>query len=175
MSKNLLFPGLERYEGPSHGIFALLHHTILCEYSDDVMERVTFVRHYKASHEIDTRLRHMIYVGDLEASHKFLEIKEKEQDELMEEYRKFRDSLKKIEFTCIDVWNPEVFKKREFADLSAQNEYDEIKRELFKKFGEELSPYRAEILGFIRENISDCKWDEEKKTLMFPDPDDEGE
>ena len=66
MTKNVLFPGRPAYEGPKAGIFGLLHHEILCESSRDVMEWVEYVKKYKPAHEVEIRLRNMIYLGGCE-------------------------------------------------------------------------------------------------------------
>src|SRR3990167_3694755 len=59
---NTLFPGRPDYVGPKSGMFAFLHHEILCEPSDNVMERVDYVRHHKPPAEIETRLHHMMFL-----------------------------------------------------------------------------------------------------------------
>mgnify|MGYP003393028010 CR=1 FL=1 len=60
---NQLFPGRPNYTGPKTGMFGLLHHRKLCEYSHDVMERVEYVKREKPEHEIAIRLHNMIYLG----------------------------------------------------------------------------------------------------------------
>jgi hypothetical protein len=61
---NTLFPGRPDYTGPTVGIFGLLHHDTLCEYSHDVNERITYVKNSKLLEEIPIRLYSMIYLGD---------------------------------------------------------------------------------------------------------------
>lgn len=56
------FPGRENYTGPTSGWFGLLHHSMLCEESHDVMERVEYVVKNKPPHEVAIRLRNMIYI-----------------------------------------------------------------------------------------------------------------
>lgn len=60
---NTMFPGRPYYVGPISGMFGLLHHENLCEYSHDVMERVKYVKENKPPNEVDVRLRNMIYLG----------------------------------------------------------------------------------------------------------------
>lgn len=67
------FPGRANYVGPTTGMFGLLHHTLLCEFSWNVMERVKYVVEEKDPHEIPTRLHNMIYLGDCEAAIKYHE------------------------------------------------------------------------------------------------------
>src|SRR5271155_1055488 len=64
MTKNILFPGRDNYEGPSEGYFGLLHHEILFEYSDNIQERVDYVKNNKPLNEIKIRLHSMIYLED---------------------------------------------------------------------------------------------------------------
>ena len=63
MPENKLFPGRPGYTGPTSGVFAMLHHTVLAERSHDVMERVDYVRRCKPKREIKVRLRNMMYLG----------------------------------------------------------------------------------------------------------------
>jgi hypothetical protein len=72
--KNLLFPGRPNYKGPTEGLFGMLHHRQLFEYSDDVMTRVRYVRFNKPAHERPVRLRNMIYLGGLPAGRVAAEI-----------------------------------------------------------------------------------------------------
>ena len=61
-TENKQFPGLPNYIGPREGFFALLHHAKLFEWSENVVERVDYVRANKSKIELDTRLRHMCYL-----------------------------------------------------------------------------------------------------------------
>jgi len=70
MNENTIFPGRPDYTGPTTGFFGLLHHNILFEPSDDVMERVTYVRSEKPFGEKVTRLHNMIFLGDCTAATK---------------------------------------------------------------------------------------------------------
>lgn len=62
MTENTLFPGRFHYTGPTRGMFILLHHTLIAEYSNNVFERVNYVRAEKDANELDTRLKCMMYV-----------------------------------------------------------------------------------------------------------------
>ena len=60
---NRLYPGNPNYRGPRQGYFTLLHHSgPIVEWSNDVMERVVFIKRAKAPHEIPIRLRHIVFV-----------------------------------------------------------------------------------------------------------------
>ena len=61
--ENKLFPGRPNYTGPMKGWFGLLHHSVLCEESHNVMERVEYVKNNKPEREIAIRLHNMIYIS----------------------------------------------------------------------------------------------------------------
>ena len=62
MDTNKSFPGRPNYTGPTKGWFGLIHHEMLCEPSDNVMERVAYVRREKPRKEVAIRLHNMIYL-----------------------------------------------------------------------------------------------------------------
>ena len=65
MKPNNLFPGLQKYTGPTAGYFAFVHHRVLWEYSPDIMERVAYIESDKPEHERETRLRHLLYLDPI--------------------------------------------------------------------------------------------------------------
>ena len=59
---NKLYPGKPNYTGPKKGMFTLLHHEgPLLEWSDDVMERISYIKREKAERERAIRLRHIVF------------------------------------------------------------------------------------------------------------------
>ena len=60
--ENKIFPGRDNYTGPKSGFFGLLHHDQVYEKSDNVMERVVYVKENKPQKEIAIRLYNMIYL-----------------------------------------------------------------------------------------------------------------
>ena len=71
MTPNRLYPGKPNYRGPTSGYFTLLHHCgPLVEWSDNVMERVEYIKSNKAAHEIPVRLRHIVFVPQPKALRK---------------------------------------------------------------------------------------------------------
>ena len=71
MTPNRLYPGKPNYRGPKSGYFTLLHHWgPLVEWSDNVMERVEYIKSNKAAHEIPVRLRHIVFVPQPKALQK---------------------------------------------------------------------------------------------------------
>ena len=60
---NNKFPGLPDYVGPSQGFFAFVHHDKLVEWSDDIQERIDYIKKAKPTHEQEVRLSHLLYLG----------------------------------------------------------------------------------------------------------------
>ena len=56
---NTLYPGRPHYVGPTTGLFFLIHHDQLLEYSSGVAERVEYIKSNKPENEIDIRLWHI--------------------------------------------------------------------------------------------------------------------
>lgn len=103
MTTNHLYPGKPNYRGPKSGYFTLLHHAgELVECSDNVMERVEYIKTVKAKHEIPVRLRHIVFIpkkmwpkGMQEAYDKWLEAGFKwlgADSRLLEAYAKRREA-----------------------------------------------------------------------------------
>lgn len=68
--RNEMFPGRPDYVGPKSGWFSLLHHaSLLVEWSDDVMERIEYIKKHKPPHEQTTRLQHIVYLGERGATY----------------------------------------------------------------------------------------------------------
>ena len=63
---NTKYPGRHNYTGPEEGIFGLLRHGALAEPSENVMERVDYVRREKPVHKRAHRLHCMCYLGPLD-------------------------------------------------------------------------------------------------------------
>lgn len=62
---NKLFPGKANYVGPQRGYFAFVHHGKLFEEADqEISDRVDYIKSHKPNSEINTRLRHLIYLGE---------------------------------------------------------------------------------------------------------------
>lgn len=61
---NMLFPGRPAYQGPQRGWFAFVHHGKLFERAtEDIDNRVEYVKTQKPREEISTRLSHIMYLG----------------------------------------------------------------------------------------------------------------
>ena len=164
---NKLFPGRPNYTGPKTGVFAFLHHEILCESSHDVMERVAYVKSNKPKNEVEIRLHNMMYLGkedadywakrdalyaDYEAKRAALYADyEAKRAPLDADYRAKRDAL------VADYWA-----KRDalVADYWAKL------APLIADYEAKRAPLDADLLTYIREHIPDCAWD--GKTLVFP-------
>jgi len=70
MTENILFPGRPDYTGPTTGVFFAVHHDRICEHSYDIMNRVRYIKKYKAKNEIEIRLHNLMYLGGCEAAAK---------------------------------------------------------------------------------------------------------
>ena len=59
------FPGLPDYAGPNEGEFHAIHHADqIIEYSNNIRERVDFIKNNKPPAERPPRLANLMYVGD---------------------------------------------------------------------------------------------------------------
>ena len=61
---NTLFPGRANYIGPTSGVFAFVHHEILCEWSNNINVRLTYVRDNKPIYEQKVRLSSIMYIPE---------------------------------------------------------------------------------------------------------------
>ena len=62
-----LRPGLPGYTGPKSGLFAVIHHGELFEYSHDVFERLDYIDKKKPENERKTRRENILYLGECPA------------------------------------------------------------------------------------------------------------
>ena len=92
---NTLYPLKPNYKGKTKGWFVWLHHDTILEWSDNVKERIAYVRKQKPKNEQKVRAKHMIAVPD-EMIPKYLK----------DANQKWRDADQKWE---------DVYKKREAA------------------------------------------------------------
>jgi hypothetical protein len=144
--KNLLFPGRQDYQGPTQGVFGLLHHEILSESSHYVMERVGYVKHAKPKKEIAIRLHNMIYLGDCPAA-----LKRAAQDADYEAKRAAQDA--DYEANCATL----------YADYEANcatlyADYEAKCAPFDADYEANCATLDAEILAFIKLHIPDCAW-----------------
>mgnify|MGYP001589184721 CR=1 FL=1 len=65
MEVNTLFPGRPNYTGPTQGLFGLIHHNVLYEYSNNIIERVEYIKVNKPSNEAATRLWCLVYIDPI--------------------------------------------------------------------------------------------------------------
>ena len=139
---NLLFPGRPDYTGPTTGMFGLLHHTVLCESSHDVMERVAYVKQNKPKSEVAIRLHNMIYLGGCAATTKIQLLR--------------NDYDTNIQSLCDDY-----ITKRQ----SLRNDYTTKIQYLREDCDTKIQSLDDEILVYIKTHIPDCAWNGE--TLVF--------
>ena len=131
--RNTLFPGRVNYSGPTNGLFGLLHHSILCEWSHDVRERVAYVKCEKPVLEVAVRLHNMIYLGK-PAGVKF--------EQLYADY----------EAKCSQL----------YADLRGQGRltiaYEAKRDQLDADYKAACGRLNVGILTYIKRRIPNCAW-----------------
>src|SRR3990167_4684395 len=106
MEENTLFPGRPNYVGPIHGVFAMLHHSILFEGSHNVLERIEYIKNNKPSNEVNIRLHNIMYLGNCDA--KGLDAYYKAQDayyKARDACDKARDAFYKARDACDKAWD----------------------------------------------------------------------
>lgn len=59
---NITHPGLPDYVGPNEGLFGLVHHDVLAEWSRDIRNRIEVILHSKPEAERATRLHCLVYL-----------------------------------------------------------------------------------------------------------------
>lgn len=143
--KNTMFPGRPNYTGPKSGVFGLLHHSILCERSHDVMERVYYVRWFKAAAEVKIRLHNMICLDDCPAA--------KKRDALRADYGEklaplYADYNAKLALLYADYQ----------AKRGALNNYEAKRDALYADYDAKLASLDAEIVAYIHKHIPNCAW-----------------
>ena len=163
---NTLFPGRPDYVGPKSGMFAFLHHEILCEPSDNVMERVDYVRQHKPPAEIETRLHHMMFLdaalcpavakrAPLDADY------EAKRAPLYADYAAKRATRYAHYAAKLAPLDADYAAKR--APLYA--DYEAKRATLYADYAAKRAPLDAEILDYIKAHIPDCSWNGE--SLVF--------
>ncbi len=178
MSKNLLYPGRPNYKGPTKGVFGLLHHDILVEWSHNVMERVEYVKRYKAENEVEIRLWNMCYLSEerlpkeLMAAEKIFGEAEKTHEEAIKAYEEAWKTYDKAGKTYEEAGKTYVeaktfvkaWKTREEA-IKTFRETWKTHREAEKTYNKILKSSSPQILNLIKELVPDTVWN--GKELVF--------
>ena len=139
MKPNTLFPGLPDYVGSTSGLFSLLHHEgPIVEDSDDVMERIAFIRGNKPTREVDVRLAHIVYLDPelVPACAKLATL--------------YADYEAKLATLCADY-------EAKLAPLDA--DYEAKLATLYADYEAKLAPLDAEIVAYLKPLIPDFRWD----------------
>ena len=134
---NTLYPGRPKYEGPTEGIFGLVHHDMLFEPSHDIMERVDYIKINKPKGEIKTRLHCLVYLPP-----ERLPIN---RDEAWKAY--------------VEAWKAYV------EAWKAYDEAGKARDEAGKARDEAWKACTPEVEELIKELVPDCPWDGER--LVF--------
>ena len=117
-----LRPGLPGYTGPKSGIFAVIHHRILFEYSHDVFERLDCIDRKKPEHGRKIRRESILYLGECPALAEF-EKAQAERNKMWAEYNEAVAEYEKAVAERNKMWAE--YKKARAEFEKAQAEYDE--------------------------------------------------
>ncbi len=151
MPQNLLYPGRPNYEGPIQGFFGLLHHSVIAEWSHNVMERVEYVKRYKAENEVEIRLWHMCYLSE-----------ERLPKEFVEAWK-----------TCVEARKNYLKAGKTYREAGktyreAGKTYREAEKacgEAVKTYYKTLKTFSPHLLNLIKELVPDTTWNGEE--LVF--------
>lgn len=157
---NIIFCGRPNYTGPKSGMFGLLHHGVLVEYSHDVDERVAYVKAFKPKHEVAIRLHNMIYLGGCQAAVDY----EAKIDALDPDYNAKRHAHA-ADYDAKRAWADYKATRAERSAFYDEHwaKFDALNAERDAK----VAPLDAEILAYIRTHIPDCAWDNNNRTLLL--------
>ncbi len=166
MSKNLLYPGRPNYEGPVQGFFGLLHHSLLAEWSHDVMERVEYVKRWKFENEVEIRLWNMCYLSEERLPKEFVEAW-RTWEEVKNTHRKAGKTYEEAGKTYWEAWKTydeavKTYLEAEKAYLKAEKACREA-RYTYYKILQSSSPL---LLALIKELVPDTAWNGQE--LVFP-------
>src|SRR3990167_6084522 len=149
--KNKLYPGKPNYTGPTKGWFTLLHHEgPLLEWSDNVMERIDFIRREKAKSEIPVRLRHIVAFPDSAWTPSMQKARAKRQKAHAKWY--------KAEAECQEAdakWD-KAHAKRYKAEAECQEAY--AKWYKADADAECQEAYAKTVSVYLHQHVTDCKW-----------------
>ena len=136
---NRLYPGNPNYRGPRHGYFTLLHHSgPIVEWSNDVMERVVFIKRAKAPHEIPIRLRHIVFVP-----------KKMQSKYVRDAYAKWQDAYAK--------WQDADAKYAKWQDAYAK--WHDAYAKWQDAYAKWQDADKEQLLAYLHKHVKDCKWD----------------
>ncbi len=187
MTPNRTYPGRPNYEGPVQGIFGLLHHSVLAEWSHNVMERVEYVKKAKPKHEVDIRLWNMCYLSEERVPNEFVEAC-KIYGEVLKTYMEARKTWGEAQKTWVKAvktfeetgknWTEALKTYREAVKtyqearmtwVEAGKTFEETwktHREAEKTYNKILQTFSPQILTLIKELVPDTTWNGQE--LVFP-------
>ena len=176
-----LRPGLPGYTGPKSGLFAVIHHGELFEYSHDVFERLDYIDKKKPENERKTRRENILYLGECPALAEYdkaLAEYDKalaEYDKALAEYDQALAEYDKAQAECYkalaECYKAQAEYDKAWAEYDkAWAEYDKAQAEYDKAWAEydkaAATVDHAAVLSYIRQHIPDFPWD--GKQLVFP-------
>ena len=159
IGKNTLYPGLPGYTGPNDGLFGLIHHDTLAEYSANIAERVDYIRREKPGSEIATRLRCLVYLPQDRLPPKYGRATAEcgrawaECGRAIDEYGRARAEYDRATAEYGRAWAEYDRARAEYDRATA--EYGRARAE----YGRAIDEYAPQIEALIRELVPDCPWD----------------
>ena len=161
MTRNTIYPGRPNYIGPTKGAFAFVHHKVLSEWSDNIKERIAYIRSDKPKHERKSRLYHLLYldIPELAKAYKDLDKACEDRDKAWEDWTKVREDLDKAHKDR-DKARKDWYKAREDLD-KAYKDLDKA----YKDWDKATKNYKPKTLAYVNKHIPDHKWD--GKELRF--------
>jgi len=157
---NKLFPGRPNYTGPTAGLFAFLHHCTLYEYSDNVIERINYVKSQKPKDEIELRLHHMLYLDSSDTligkAYSFEERYRQKRVQLDNEY----------EHECARLDSDFQFRGYNYDYWRQRNTLNAVYRQRVNKLDDDYWRRRAlfekVVLDYINRHIPEHRWNGER-------------
>ena len=151
MTPNRLYPGKPNYRGPKSGYFTLLHHLgPLVEWSDNVMERVEYIKSNKAAFEIPIRLRHIVFVP-----------KKMQPKALQKAYADWRKANADWRKADADRRKAYADWRKAYADWQKADADREKADANWQKAG------AVKLPAYLHKHATDCKWN--GKEIVFKD------
>ena len=160
---NKLYPGKENYTGPQKGYFTLLHHAeTLIEWSDNVTERIDYIKKEKSVLEVPIRLRHIVYVPMKMVPHWVRKADAEWQKAYAEwqwasdEWRKADAQAEKAHAEAGKAYTE--LRKADAEWRKASDEAEKVYAEAEKAYAEWRKADREKLLAYLHKHVKDCKW-----------------
>ena len=161
MEPNTLHPALPNYVGPIRGFFSCVHHYILIEWSDDIMERVRFYdAGNKPLHEMETRRRCFVYLDPTGQPWEPLVQAWQQYEQVWQPHEQVWQPHEQARQRYEQVWQPHEQARQRYEQ--ARQRYEQA----WQRYEQARQQYLPQIEAQIRALVPDLPWD--GKQLVFP-------